>query len=76
MSATAYTTAIEKIAIEPHLAHFAQGYRLRASGSTPALTNRRMVKYKSSWMRRSSVSFASPLIHAEAVGGTVKTPEL
>jgi hypothetical protein len=37
-------TAIEKIPIAPHLAHFAQGYRLRASGNTPALTNSRMVK--------------------------------
>ena len=31
--------AIAKTTIEPHFAHFAQRYRLRASGSRPALTN-------------------------------------
>ena len=46
-------TAIEKIPIAPHLAHFAQAYRLRASGNTPALTNSRMVKYRSNWRKRS-----------------------
>jgi hypothetical protein len=45
-------TATEKMPIAPHLAHFATGYRLRANGSTPALTNNRMVKYKRAWSKR------------------------
>jgi hypothetical protein len=39
-------TAAEKITIAAHLAHFATGYRLRASGNTPALTNIKIVKYR------------------------------
>jgi len=46
-------TATEKIPMAPHLAHFARGYRLRPSGNNPALTNKRMVKYRRSWRKRS-----------------------
>jgi hypothetical protein len=46
-------TAAEKITMAPHLDHFAKGYRLRASGSMPALTNSRMVKYRRAWSKRS-----------------------
>ena len=38
--------ATEKITIAPHFDHFAKGYRLRESGSTPALTNSRMARYR------------------------------
>jgi len=37
----ANATAIEKITIEPHLAHFTQVYRARPNDSAPTLTNRR-----------------------------------
>jgi hypothetical protein len=46
-------TAAENITIAPHLAHFAKGYRLRANGSTPALTNSRMVNNRRAWSNRS-----------------------
>ncbi len=46
-------TATEKIPIAPHRAHLVHGYRLRASGNTPALTKSRMVKYKRTWSKRS-----------------------
>jgi hypothetical protein len=45
-------TATEKMPMAPHLDHFAKGYRLRANGSTPALTNRRMVKYRRARSKR------------------------
>jgi len=36
----AYTTAMEKITIEPHLAHFTQAYRARPKDNAPTLTNK------------------------------------
>ena len=37
----ANVTATEKIAIEPHRAHFTQTYRARPNDSAPTLTNNR-----------------------------------
>ena len=37
----AYTIAMEKIAIEPHRAHFTQAYRARPNDNAPMLTNNR-----------------------------------
>jgi hypothetical protein len=46
-------TAAEKIAMALYLDHFARGYRLRASGNIPALTNSRMVNNRRTWSKRS-----------------------
>jgi len=51
---SANTTAAEKIAIEPHLAHFTQAYRARPNDSAPTLTNRSTASAWRICIRRSS----------------------
>ena len=51
---SANTTAAEKIAIEPHLAHFTQAYRARPNDNAPTLTNNRTASAWRTCIRRSS----------------------
>ena len=47
-------TATEKIAIEPHFAHFTQAYRARPNDNAPTLTNKRTASAWRICIRRSS----------------------
>jgi hypothetical protein len=51
---SAYTAAMEKITIEPHLAHLTQAYRARPNDNAPTLTNKRTANAWRICIRRSS----------------------
>jgi hypothetical protein len=51
---SANITATEKIAIEPHRAHFTQAYRARPNDNAPTLTNKRTASAWRICIRRSS----------------------
>src|SRR6516164_2301624 len=60
----ANTTATEKIAIEPHLAHFTQAYRARPNDNAPTLTNNRTASAWRTCIRRSSDKAIEPDVGA------------